>query len=115
MPRLSVTFGNASKRRKLLNKVRVRRWRAKQKTKAAGAGISVRTYEDLIAVLKVYRKGLGISQMELDEIAGFQGGYVGKLEVGYKEGGRGVGSMSLPTWLDSLGVCLQVVPKSAVR
>jgi hypothetical protein len=44
--------------------------------------------------------------------AGFQDGYVNKLELGYRDGGRGVGAMSLPTWLDTLGVCLIVAPKT---
>lgn len=107
----AVTLGDAQKRRNVLARQRMRRWRAKQKQKRVEAGIVVRTYEDLVEALKTYRHEQGLSQMELDNIAGFQDGYTAKLEVGYKEGGRGVGAMSLPTWLDSLGVRLLVVPR----
>ncbi len=73
-------------------------------------GVPVRTYEDLIAALRDRRKQLGLTQEEVNAIAGFHDGYVNKLEIGYRDGGRGVGAMSLPTWLDTLGVCLLVVP-----
>lgn len=108
--RKHVTIRHATKRRRLLDKVRQRRLRAKRKAKAE-ALYGIRTYEELIHALKVYRQSLGISQEFLNQIAGFQDGYVNKLEVGYKEGGRGMGAMSMTTWLDALGVRLAVVPK----
>lgn len=73
------------------------------------AGVQVRTYEEMIEAFRLWRKELGLTQEEVNAIAGFQDGYVNKLEVGYKEGGRGVGAMSLATWMDALGVRLLVV------
>lgn len=70
----------------------------------------IRTYDDMIAALKRRRIELGLTQEMLNHIAGFQDGYVNKLELGYRAGGRGVGNMSLPTWLDALGLRLQLVP-----
>ncbi len=74
------------------------------------AGVQIRTYEELIEALKRRRRELGLTQEELNVIAGFQDGYANKLEIGYKEGGRGVGSMSLATWMDALGVRLFLIP-----
>lgn len=107
----SGTLGNAYDRKLMLANVRKRRYRAKRRLRKRDAGIEVRTYEDLIEALKTRRHELRLTQQDLNEIAGFQDGYVNKLEIGYREGGRGIGAFSLPTWLDALGVRLLVVPR----
>lgn len=93
----------------LARQARERKRRQRAKRRAARRGQLLRTYEELIEVLKARREELGMSQLEFDDHAGFQAGYTGKLELGYKEGGRGIGNLNLPTWLDALGVRLTVV------
>jgi hypothetical protein len=44
------------------------------------------------------RRALGLTQLQVDEIAGLQGGYCGKLEIGLK----GFGEMSLQAVLGAL-------------
>lgn len=66
-------------------------------------------YPALVAALTERRKALGLSQLDLDERAGWPGGYAGKLEAGWKEGGKTVGAASFPRWLAALGVRLAVV------
>lgn len=73
----------------------------------------IQTYEDLLHRLRCRRNELGLSQLDLDQICGFQDGYTGKLELGHRPSGRGLGDMSLPTLLDALGVRLQLVPLPA--
>lgn len=75
-----------------------------------------RTYEELIAALQAWRvKRLRISGEALDHLAGFSERYTSKLEIGYRPHGRGVGNMSLPIWLEALGVELAVVPRRESR
>lgn len=62
--------------------------------------VRIRSYEDLVAVLRARRVELGLRQLELDEIAGLQGGYTGKIECGSK----GFGPMSLTALLGALGL-----------
>lgn len=79
--------------------------------------------EELIALLAKRRRDLGLAQIDLDDLAGFQDGYTGKLEVGgVPRGGRNPGTWSLPRWLRALGVELAVievdpnpVPETAIR
>jgi hypothetical protein len=106
-----VTLGDALNRRRMLARVRMRRLRAKRKQKRRDEGIEIRTYEELVEAMKTRRHELDLSQIDVDLIAGFQDGYTAKLEVGYKEGGRGVGAMSLAVWLDSIGARLLLVPR----
>jgi transcriptional regulator with XRE-family HTH domain len=65
--------------------------------------------EELAEVLTARRKSLGLTQLELDDRAGFQSGYTGKLEIGHMRGGRNAGVIALPLWLRALGVKLQVI------
>lgn len=65
----------------------------------------VTTYEDLLKVCVARRKELGLPQMLVDEIAGLQPGYTGKLECGDKR----LGPLSLPCLLQALGLVLAVV------
>ncbi len=73
---------------------------------APGSPIGVaRSYEDLVAVCTIRRNELSLAQLAVDEIAGFQTGYTGKLECGDKR----LGAMSLPCLLQALGLELVVV------
>lgn len=42
--------------------------------------LEIRSYDELIAALRMRRHELGLSQMDLDHLAGFQDGYSGKLQ-----------------------------------
>lgn len=72
--------------------------------------VRIRSYEDLVAVLRARRVELGLRQLELDEIAGLQGGYTGKIECGSK----GFGPMSLTALLGALGLELVAVKSAAL-
>lgn len=69
--------------------------------------VRCRTYRDLLATMAARRRELGLRQLEVDQLAGFPDQYTGKREVGT----RGVGRMSLPTWLETLGLELMVVAR----
>lgn len=75
------------------------------------------TYSELVGLLAQYRRSSDISQLELDERAGFHYGYSGKLEIPHKADGRA--SMRYPhtfdTWLGALGLGLRIVPLKKVR
>jgi hypothetical protein len=75
----------------------------------AASGILCRNYREFISTMAARRRALGWSQLECDARAGFQDQYTGKLEIGT----RGVGRMSLETWLDALGVDLLLVPRDS--
>ncbi len=66
--------------------------------------VEIRTSDDLIAVIKARRVELGLKQLDVDDIAGLQGGYTGKIECGSK----GFGPMSLTALLGALGLVLRV-------
>lgn len=73
---------------------------------------------EVTAALAAIRKHLGISQLELDEIAGFHTGYTGKLEKPFtpgKPGKRGSGRSALhpmiDLWFGALEVEVLIVPK----
>jgi transcriptional regulator with XRE-family HTH domain len=66
--------------------------------------IRCRSYQELMQTLAARRRQLGMTQLEVDDKAGFQDQYCGKLEIGT----RRVGPMSLPTLLQTLGVELLV-------
>jgi hypothetical protein len=70
-------------------------------------GIRCRTYNELTAALATRRRELGLRQLEVDQLAGFPDQYCGKLEIGT----RGVGRMSLPTWLETLGLDLILIAR----
>src|SRR5690606_32561493 len=71
----------------------------------------IRNYADLVHALRRRRKALGYSQMALDEIAGFQDGYTGKLEVPSHVNGRYAKSeTTLFWWVQSLGLRIALVP-----
>lgn len=69
----------------------------------------IQSYEDLVAAMIDRRKALKLSNMELENKAGFQEGYVTKLENPGKKYGRGVGPDTLPLWLGGLRVGIVLV------
>ena len=62
-------------------------------------------YAQLRAVIAARRRELGLSQLEVDEMAGVQTGYIGKLECG----DRHFGDVSLGSVLGALGIKIDVV------
>lgn len=88
--------------RRLRRKERNRRYyrRSKQRlSKTAFYG-----YDGFVAALIARRHALGWSQLELDERAGFQSGYSGKLENWRGPQGRVAGSITMTLWLQALGI-----------
>lgn len=61
-------------------------------------------YDGLVEALIARRHALGWTQLELDERAGFQSGYTGKLENWRGPQGRVAGSVTMPLWLQALGI-----------
>lgn len=57
-------------------------------------------YASLVAAFIARRHELGLSQVEVDEIAGMSGGYCAKIEAGMKR----FGPVSLPCMLGALGL-----------
>lgn len=66
-------------------------------------------YDQLRAILIGRRRALKLSQLALDNKAGLQEGYTGKLEIGKDRGGRNMGPVSTALWLGALGVRIVVV------
>jgi hypothetical protein len=64
----------------------------------------VHNYQGLIAALKLRRQQMGMTQLDLDDLAGLQSGYTGKIEAGIK----GLAHMSLDCILGGLRVRLVV-------
>lgn len=117
-----------------------RRWRLLQRSQKEHGRLNpserhilaeVSTYAELISAIRGEVQKLGISHLEVDEIAGFQTGYTGKLLMnpgerdpimrrlrpalaqeigGGKATGRSLGEMSLPVLLQVLKVKLALVP-----
>lgn len=63
-------------------------------------------YASLMAALKARRVALGFTQLDVDERAGLQDGYTGKLEAWDKDSGWRLGPVSLPLLLGALEVQL---------
>jgi hypothetical protein len=61
--------------------------------------IACKTYDELIGVIAFRRRELGMQQLELDDVAGLQDGYTGKIECQ----DRRLGLMSGPAILGALG------------
>lgn len=110
--RLPLTAEQRTERRREQTRLRAHRYRARKKQR--DVTLTVRTYDDLIGALRDQRRKLGISQLELDDLAGWSSGYSGKLELGYRKGGRGIGKL-LPAWLRALGVQLAVIVPAGVE
>lgn len=63
-------------------------------------------YYGLVAALRERRIKLGLPHLEVDDIAGFQSGYTGKLERPQSSYGRHARWPMLEWWMESLGVAL---------
>lgn len=70
----------------------------------------IRNYGELIEAFTARRKELGLSQADVDARAGFADGYCAKVEAWRGKSGRGLGLITLPLLLETLGVTLEVVP-----
>ena len=66
----------------------------------------IRTFDELRAALNRRKIDLGLKNLEIDDIAGLQSGYTGKLLCGMKR----PGDMSLPAILGALKCELVLVP-----
>lgn len=69
-------------------------------------GATVHDYAGLVAALRARKDELGISDATLDDLAGFQSGYTGKL-LGPAQSKK-LGGMSLGVMLDALGLTLRM-------
>jgi hypothetical protein len=74
---------------------------------------ALRCWDGLVDALAERRRQLGLTQLDLDDRAGFQSGYTGKLEAWLGRSGRVAGTVTLPLWLEALGVVLVVVDAPA--
>lgn len=104
-----------------LNALRCRRYRRRKKRAqrvahhvAATTGL-ITTYDALVDYLIARRKALGLTQLELDERAGFQSGYTAKLENWRGRQGRVAGSVTMPLWFQALGVMLKPITTAPGR
>lgn len=76
-----------------------------------------RNRQEVTAALVKIREHLGISQLELDDLAGFHLGYTGKLECSdtpaepdKRKPGRAAINPMFDNWMGALGVALVLVP-----
>lgn len=67
---------------------------------------AIQSYDQLRQAVARRRKALGLTQLDLDDLAGVQDGYTGKLECG----ARHFGPLSLGLILQALGVELVLQP-----
>ena len=70
--------------------------------------VTFTTWDALIATFRARRIELGLSQLDVDEMAGLASGYCGKLEASLTnpsaKNARGIGRESLPLMLGALGL-----------
>jgi hypothetical protein len=66
--------------------------------------IACRDYRELVQALAARRRELGLRQLEVDDLAGIQSGYLGKIECF----DRRLGPMSGPAIIGALGLELHV-------
>lgn len=70
-----------------------------------------RNYGELVAMLVARRVSIGLSQERLDEVAGMQPGYSGKLEnPTHPLSGRAAVNASFDLWLGGLDIGIAIVP-----
>ena len=73
----------------------------------------IQSYDDLVLALRKAREDAGLTCIDLEVRAGFQDGYLSKLEnhtTGNKnKTTRGIGPLTFGLWLQSLGVSLAIV------
>lgn len=70
----------------------------------------IRDYGELIDALTARRYELGLTQADVDARAGFCDRYTSKIEGWRGKHGRGLGILTLPLLLQTLGVVLRLVP-----
>lgn len=73
--------------------------------------IRVANFEELRKAFAMFRRQLGITQLQLDDLAGLQSGYTSTLECGNKR----YGDMSLSCTLGALGLEMVVVRASCTH
>ena len=73
--------------------------------------IIIGSYRELRQAFAAARKARGLTQLAVDDIAGVQSGYTGKLECGDKN----FGEMSFDSILGALGMALVLTPASDVK
>jgi transcriptional regulator with XRE-family HTH domain len=71
--------------------------------------IRCRDYDQLRGALAARRRQLGLTQLQVDQRAGLQDQYCGKLEIGT----RMLGNLSLPMLCAALDVDILVAPRSS--
>jgi hypothetical protein len=71
-------------------------------------GVRIRDYDQLVGALAARRRALGLRQLEVDQRAGLQSAYCGKLEIKTRK----LGPLSLPMLLAALDADLLLVPRS---
>ena len=76
--------------------------------------LTVASQEDFAAALKQRRLDMGLTQMELDHIAGFHDGYSAHLEAPFTRSGKKSFKLTpmAVIWLDTLGLRLVLEPVS---
>ncbi len=83
------------------------------------AAFVIESYADLVRALRARRKALGLSQLELDLIAGWAEGYTSKLEISESnpaaKNARAIGRDSLPLALGALKAKLVLVPAGSLK
>jgi hypothetical protein len=70
--------------------------------------VRIRDYGQLRQALAARRRQLGLRQLEVDQLAGLQDQYCGKLEIGTRK----LGPLSLPMLLAALDADLLLAPRS---
>jgi hypothetical protein len=73
----------------------------------------VGTFEELVSALRDRRVGLDLTQNELDQVTGLTSGYTSHIERPGAYHGRRIGNVSLPLYLQGLGLKLLVVEDPA--
>lgn len=107
-PSRSKRYRDRKKRRKERN--RAYRERYEKRLIAKRRALVFKGYDGFVEALIKRRKQLGWSQQELDDRAGFQPGYAGKLEAWRGPSGKVAGSVTMALWLDALGIGFIAVP-----
>lgn len=68
-------------------------------------------YREFVEAMVSRRNDLGLSQLDVDAIAGFAEAHCGKLENWDTAWGRGMGSRTMPLWLGALKCGIVLIDK----
>lgn len=81
--------------------------------------VTFTTWDALIATFRARRIAIGLSQLDVDEIAGIASGYTGKLEASLTnpnaKNARSIGRESLPLMLGALGLEIAAMPAASTN